>query len=246
MSLNVKLIKNESTGFQQPLLEPGMYPAYLVQVIGLGLQEQRAFQGKEKPPKQKVRFVYELIDAFMVDEDGNETEDPRMRGEELPLNSLEIENANSTKRYLAIDPQMEADGDWAALVGKPIMVNLTKTRGKGANADKFYNNIAGTATPRSGDVKRWPEPKCDLVVFDFYEPDVEVLMSQPDWIQKRVKESLDFAGSSLEQAIADYVPKAPEGDDSPEAEEDKKPAKKKEAKAKDVADTEDEEGDEDW
>lgn len=232
MSLNVKEMKNENTGFTQPIMDAGVYPAYLAQVVGLGLQEQRAWEGKPKEPKQMVRFVYELADEFMIDEEGNVTEEPRIRGEDIPLNPLDNDQANSTKRYYAIDPEVEADGDWSKLVGKPIMITITATKGKGKHEGKVFNNIAGTATPRAKEVGNMNPMVSEPVVFDMYEPDIEVFMDFPTWIQDKVKLSLDYEGSELEALVDAYVPKE---DDEKEAK--KKKAPKEEAPVKEKEDT---------
>ena len=51
------------------LLEANNYPARVVQVIDLGLQAQRPYQGKDKPPAYEIMLTYELGTEFMRDED---------------------------------------------------------------------------------------------------------------------------------------------------------------------------------
>ena len=104
MSLNGNKPTNAKR-VEQPLIEADVYPARLVQLIDLGLQAQRPYQGKDKPPVQEVMFTYELVDVFMVNEEGKEQEDkPRWVTETLPFYGLFADKATSTKRYKAFDP----------------------------------------------------------------------------------------------------------------------------------------------
>ena len=41
-------------------LETGTYAARIVQIIGLGVQERRPFQGEQKPPAPFIRITFEL------------------------------------------------------------------------------------------------------------------------------------------------------------------------------------------
>lgn len=75
MGLNAKKAAGGSDRVAQEVLEPGVYPARLVQLIDLGVQPQRPFQGKDKPPAQEIMITYEFTDEFLKDEDGNEIED---------------------------------------------------------------------------------------------------------------------------------------------------------------------------
>ena len=54
MALNIKKTGNKGSADRIPQanIEPGVYPARLVQLFDLGLQPQRPFQGKDKPPAQ--------------------------------------------------------------------------------------------------------------------------------------------------------------------------------------------------
>ena len=75
MAINASKVKTASNRIEQPNLEPGPYPARLVQIIDLGLQPQRPYKGVEKPPAHELMVTYELSDAFMIDKDGNDLED---------------------------------------------------------------------------------------------------------------------------------------------------------------------------
>lgn len=56
---------------------------------------------------------------------------------------------------------------------------------------------------RSKDAAKLPALVNEPKVFDFYEPDVKVFLSLPGFLQKIIKESLDFSGSKLESLLED-------------------------------------------
>ena len=217
MSLNVKNMKSESNFVRPPSLDAGTYPGAAVQVIGIGLQEQRPYKGETKAPKQMVMVTYELADEFMPDEDGGEDlTRPRWVNEDFPLNPLDVDLATSTKRYNAIDPTMSKGGDFSALVGVPCLIVISKDMSK-KDADVFYNNVKGVNTMRQKDADKAPSLVNPSKVFDFYEPDMEVFLSMPDWIQDKIKGGLDYGGSKLE-ALVEGNP-SPQKEDSGEKEQ---------------------------
>lgn len=200
MGLNASKIKeNESSNkVQQEPLDPGVYPARLVQLIDLGVQPQRAYQGKEKPPAHEIMLTYEFVDEFLKDEEGNDIEDkPRWYSETIPLFSLKADRAKSTLRYNAMDPDGVHGGDFAALVGTPVNVTLVHN----VSGDKTYVNVAGIAAMRPRDVSKCPELINEPKVFDLDNPDLEVLSSLPDWIKEKIKGNLHFKGSVLDKLL---------------------------------------------
>lgn len=201
----------------QANIEPGTYPARLVQIIDLGLQAQRAFQGKEKPPANEIMLTYELVDEFMKDEAGNDIEDkPRWISETLPFFGLFADKAKSTKRYFALDPNNDHDGDFAKLIGVPCNVTVVNN----SVGDKTYDNVAAVTTMRERDAAKCPDLVNPPKVFDVDAPDMEVFNSLPEWVRDKIKGNLNFKGSALEKLVGDAPP--------PKAKEEK-PAPKKEA-----------------
>jgi len=197
MSLNAKNVAS-SGGSQQDPIEPGTYQARLVQVIDLGVQDQRPYKGEEKPPIHTIRTVYELLDEYCLDENDEEDETkPRWVNEELAFHNLSCDRAKSTKRYLALDPQQEAEGDWTKLGSFPCMITVVNNESKG----KTYTNIASSATMRTKDAKKAKELVNDVSIFSLDDPDMEVFAKQPDWLQDKIKENHDYEGSILEERI---------------------------------------------
>jgi len=216
MSRNAKKIEapagSNNSGMEAPLLTPGAYPARVVQVVFVGVQEQRPFKGQAKDPIDEVRITYELSEEFMQDADGNDLEDkPRWFTESIPFHSLEVDRARSTKRYNAIDPNDTCDGDFGKLLGLPCQVVLVNNKGK-ANPDKIYTNITDV-TP-APNMRGYTQP--DLVNDTFYfDPqddnvDVEAFRGLPEWLQEVITKALDFKDSPLAAKIGGDTP--PESD----------------------------------
>lgn len=224
MALNAKTAGNdqqENRVTQSPI-EPGVYPGRLVQLIDLGLQAQRAFQGKDKPPAQEIMLTYELVDEFMKDEDGNDIEDkPRWVSETMPFHNLKADKAKSTKRYEAFDPKGEFDGDFSKAVGLPINITVVHN----VVGEKTYVNVANIAAMRPRDAEKCPELKNEAKVFDLSAPSLELFNSFPDWIKEKIKKNLNFQGSELEALLSGKPQekkeeKKPDPDDHPFKDED--------------------------
>lgn len=210
MALNVsKLPRQTSSAPAAEPLDPGSYPGRVVQIIELGLQPQRPYKGKDKPPAYEVRVVYELADEFMKDEDGNDDESkPRWVNEDFPMYSLESTMAKSTERYMALDPKLEYGGDFAQLIGTPCNITVVQRAGKGDNAGKIYNNVGGITAMRPKAAAVAPELVNKPVVFDLDDPDLEVFEAFPDFLKNKIKSNLEFNGSKLSDLLNGAEPKA--------------------------------------
>lgn len=196
MALNANKAGNggNKNRVEQPKLEAGNYPGRLVQIIDLGLQPQRPYQGKDKPPMQEVMWTYELVDAFLVDENGKEREDkPRWVSETLPFHNLKADKAKSTQRINALDPEGKLEGDISQMLDTPVNVTIVINEKDG----RTYENIGGTSPMRPRDAAKCPELKNPVKLFDSSEPDMEVFNSLPEWIQNKIKGNLNFKGSKL-------------------------------------------------
>lgn len=204
MALNAKKVPKaagNNNRIEQPNIDPGSYPARVVQIIDLGLQPQRPYKGEEKDPAYSLMMTYELLDEFCVDENGEPDETkPRWISEEFPLRNLEADLAKSTKRYKALDPDEDHGGDFTALIEAPCMVNVINNK---AADGRVFDNIAGVTGMRPKDAARAAPLVNEPKVFNLDEPDVEVFRSLPQWIQDKIKGNLDFGGSALEEALAE-------------------------------------------
>jgi hypothetical protein len=211
MGINATKSKNSGNGPAIAPLEAGGYPARLVAVVDVGLQPT-SYNGEAKDPAYQIVTTYELADEFLKDEDGDDIPDkPRWVSETFSLYDLSSEKAKSTKRYNVLDPSHENNGNWADLIGAPVLVTLVQSEGKGANSGKTYNNIGGTAPLRAKDVAKLPELVNGGYVFDLDAPDLEVFNKLPAWMQKKIKESLEFPGSRLAKLLEAQPKNADEG-----------------------------------
>jgi hypothetical protein len=223
MSLNAKKVAHSggNKGPAQEAIDPGSYPIRLAQIIDLGLQNQRPWQGEAKPPAHEMMLTYELLDEFCLDEDGNADEDkPRWLSETIPLRSLMAEKAKSTQRYYALDPNEDADGDFTALASAPANASIVQNAGKGKNVGKIYNNIVSLSPMRPKDAAKAEPLKKEPKVFVLDSPDMEVFNSLPDWIQDKIKDNLEFNGSDLQKALGDKPTKPEVADAADDAEGD--------------------------
>jgi hypothetical protein len=219
MSLNSNTLPAGGGSNIEPM-NPGTYPARVVAVVDLGLQEQRPFQGKEKPPANEIALTYEFVDEFLKDEDGNDLEDkPRWLTEMMSIYHLTAEKANSTKRFFALDPKNVNDGDFSKLVDSPCMVTVVHNPKKDKTG--VWENIGGVTAMREKDAKNCAPLVQDTIVFDLDEPDLEVFNRLPTFIKKKIKGGLEYEGSKLydltngEEKISDEEEDVGAKDESP-------------------------------
>lgn len=204
MALNAKKVKGTSNKTPVEPMDAGSYPARLVQVIDLGVQAQEPYNGQEKAPCQMIYTTYEFLDEFMKGEDGEPDETkPRWLSEKLPFYNLEADKAKSTLRYKSLDPNLDNDGDWSLLLGSPVLVTVVEQVAKaGPNAGKSYNRIASTTPMRAKDAAKAPELVNPTKMFSLDEPDLDVFLSLPDWLQEVIKGNLEYNGSKLEKLLS--------------------------------------------
>lgn len=200
MALNANKVPfaNKANRVEQAPLDPGTYPARLVQIIDLGVQTKKPFQSQPKPPVHQIMLTYELLDEFCVDEKGEMLEDkPRWVSETIAFRSLKVDLAVSTKRYYALDPDEVHEGDFVKLIGTPCNVTIVNNESQG----KIYNNVATVSAMRAKDAAKAPELVNPPKVFVLGEPDMEVFLSIPNWIQEKIQANLEFEGSALQKAL---------------------------------------------
>lgn len=216
MSLNAAKIPggNQENRIMQANLEPGNYPARVVQIIDFGLQPQRAYQGQDKPPAQEIGVTYELLDEFMKDEAGEDILDkPRWISETFPLRNIKADLAKSTKRYQALDHTNEFGGDFSQLLEVPCMVTVVNN----AVGDKIYDNVGNVSTMRARDAANAPELVNPSKFFDLDAPNLEVFNSFPKWIQEKIQSNLNYKGSLLEKALSGAPAKEEKKAEKPKA-----------------------------
>ena len=199
MSLNASKIKSTNNGPKQPNIEPGTYPARWVQLIDYGLQPQRPYQGQEKQPAYEMGITYELLDEFMLDEEGNEIEDkPRWISEIIPLHSLKADKAKSTQRYKAMDPDEVHEGDFTKLIGEPCNVTIVNNKSKDG---RVFDNVATISAMRPKDARGAPKLVNEPRVLSLDDTNTELFLSLPEWIQDKIKSGLEWESTNLYKAL---------------------------------------------
>lgn len=202
MSLNVNEFKGSSSKPPAPALDPGNYPARLVRVLYLGIQPQNPFKGEPKPPGPEFMTTYELLDEFLENEDGEpDTEKPRWISERFVVYPLTSENSKSTKRYLSLDPEAKFKGDWSSLLGAPCYLTITKRPSK-KDPSREYNNVASVQPMRAKEATKAPALVNEASSFDFNNPNLEVFLALPTFVQDIVKGAVNFPGSPLEDLLS--------------------------------------------
>lgn len=207
-------------------MDAGTYPARIVNMVDLGMQGQRPYQGKEKPPVNMISLTYEFVDEFMQDEDGNDlTDKPRWLTEMMPIYSLGAEKAKSTLRYLALDPKSVHKGDFSKIVDVPCQVTVIHNPNKKVPG-KVYENIGGVSLMREKDADKCAPLVNPSIIFDMDAPVMEDFAALPEFIQKKVREGINYEGSILDgmlggegagagEAKADDAPPLDDGDENP-------------------------------
>lgn len=182
-----------------PPLEQGLYKARVVQVIDLGLQP-RSFAGEEKEPQQQIMITYELLDEFLLDEQGEPQEDkPRWLSETFGLNSPKVEKAKSTKRLLALDPSKKIV-DFSKLLGVPCVLSVVQNPSK-TDATKIFNKISDVIAMKAKEQLGLPQLVNEPRSLDLDAPDKAVFDELPDWVKEKIRSGLEFKGSTAEKVF---------------------------------------------
>jgi len=205
MALNANKVRSSGGNSKfkpQAPIAVGTYPARLVSIIDLGVQPRRPWKGEVKDPIAMIRCTYELTTEFMKDEAGKDDETkPRWVSEDFPFYSLSADRAKSTQRYLALDPQQAAGGDWVQLLGAPVALTIVHNPSKN-DSTIVYSNIGATSPIMKG--MAVAELVNDPQTFDFDEPDMDVFNGLPDFLKDKIKGATNFKGSAVAQALG-YV-----------------------------------------
>lgn len=190
------------------VLDADNYPARVCQVVDLGIQPQKPFQGEEKPPIHQIMVTYELGTEFLPDENGEPDEEkPRWISETFPLYPLTSDRAKSTLRYRVLDPSKSQGGDWSKMVGRQCLVTVVQYEKDGTTR----NAVGGIA----GLMKGFEAPALvnEPRVFLMDEPDMEVFDAFPDWLKEKLVSNLGFEGSKLQAALTGSTTTEEESDE---------------------------------
>ena len=208
-----------------PLLDAGTYDARILSIVDLGMQPGSP---QYPEPKPKLEFRFELLDEFMVGEDGTVDETaPRVFNYEVTYNEdgYMDEKANIYKLISAIPSGFELE--LSEMVGLPVTVMIQKYMKKsGKNAGKEDNKVTSVLPMKAKTIATAGPLINKPLFFDLGEPDLAVwgklYKGNPYAHQDRIMASSSFAGSLLQKMLG-IEPDAP-ADDSDQDNDDGFPA----------------------
>jgi hypothetical protein len=187
-----------------PIIEAGTHPLRLCRVYDLGVQESE-FKGKKKLASE-ILVGFEILDTFMVDEDGNEdTKKPRMVSRRLKL----YKSATKGREFdwsRALDPTGKYNGDWAAMARDRVACFGAFIHNE--KDGKVYSNLETlTSVPRNFPV---PDGQVEIQIYDLDNPDLEVFEKLPDFIKEIIEKRIPddrqpvlYAPKAAEEVVED-------------------------------------------
>lgn len=207
MAFKKATTESKSAG-SAPVLEEGSYDARIVQIVDLGLQP--LMEGsKSKEPQRKIAFKFELLDEFMVGEDGKPIpEKPRWFEWEISYTSdgYMHEKSMMLKMWKAVGADDETE--LKDLIGRPLQVLLTRfMRTSGKHKGTESNKVTGAVKMKEKDVANAPALVNPTLFFDLDEPDVDAFKKLPFGnqycLQEKIKGNLEYNGSKLQALLGE-------------------------------------------
>lgn len=214
MSFVVKAQAQRQERVEYDPIKQGTHPAILYSIVGIGKQpidekykfvETKDGRTVEKQPKDAVVLTFEVKGQDITNQDGEVL--PRVIST-APL-TLSLHQKSKLFTYLkSIDPALKhteeagfEDIDVTGYVGSPCTVNIVQRAGTSRDGkQKIYANLSGvggysSSFPALGDSVNAP------IVFDFYNPNAEVLARIPKFVRGYMEKAVNFAGSDTEKAL---------------------------------------------
>lgn len=175
--MGLKVVEKENNVNAIQAMEEGVYPARIVQVVDLGLQQIE--YNKELKEAPRVIYTFEFPDEFVVI-DGEEL--PRRLSKEYTFPNTEYGWKQANLREL-----ISAAGKVDVLtkhLNKPVMVTVgTYESKKGGTRNKV---VSVSGVPKGLKVGNLVNPQ---IAFEMGDPIPEEL---PDWIKNKIRDSFDF------------------------------------------------------
>jgi hypothetical protein len=194
MTLNINSAKTSKprTDKVNPVPMDGVQLGVIIQVVDLGVQPGGSYQGEPKPDSRQLRVTYELPHDTH-DFDG-ETK-PLLISETFPFSGSDM--SKCYKRINSIDPGLKkTNGDYAALVGEPVMVQIVHKEGKGKHEGRTFANVASVSPLMRG----MTGPDSTFNPKYFYSPsshDQEVWDQMPEFLQGIINGRLDATSAPV-------------------------------------------------
>lgn len=187
--MNIKDLSSKKPMSDRPLPKVGTQGARLLHIVDVGIQPRKPFQGQEKAPCRKIWFNFELVQSLF---DYNGRQVPH-RIATADINASNDPKSALVKLLSGLDPADTAKGDLGLLLGKPYLVTVVHNK----VGDRTYANFAGAMPAPDGfDL---PQLSDKPGLFDYYKPDVDVLVSLPKWIREKIQSALNYKDSPTEK-----------------------------------------------
>jgi len=174
------LTKPTKSNYKKPDRIPvGSYPARLVQIITLGVQNDE-WQGETKQAS-KVTLTFELpTETINI----NGEEQPRWISKEYSL-SLH-EKSGLTQIVKVLDPS-NSWKDLADLLGKPCAIQVGSTMTGNAKIESVVHLMKGMQVAEIYNPAK-------MLAFDFDAPDLEMFATFPQFMQDKIKSAINYNG----------------------------------------------------
>lgn len=188
------LLKQQSRVKPEPI-EEGTYPAYVVQIIDVGLQEQTDFQtGESKGKKPTIRFTFELP-TETIEVDGEQK--PRWLSKAYTYsvskngNYYIHEKSGLAKLIVACGNKYDPFFDITKLLKCSLMCNVGVTTGG--------NNKVASTTKLPKGYPKLPPLVNTPIVFDLDNPDMAVYSTFPKFLKEQI--GLETESNSEEEDL---------------------------------------------
>lgn len=215
-------MRSKSKKFERQNPKPGASTAYLVRVVGLGLQSRKNPTTGDNEIKSKINFTYELSRQFMKDENGAEDKTrPFWVSEQFNVPDYYSVKSFFFQRLKAIDPDKQSGNgvSWkpSNMLGMPCTVTIEVNE----TPKGVYSNVKGVSGVPEELKEVLTKPVNEVLFFDFYKPTKESWASLYDWERKVIRGAVDYVGSEVEKIDIEYQTSQPK--ESKKVEDDKKP-----------------------
>lgn len=197
MSLCLKREKKEDIA----PLPTGTYMGVCIGVIDVGEQYVKMKNQKQGDYVPQCMFIFEIPSERVT-----------VNGEDKPrwvstrrLRFSADERSNLYKMLITwrgknfADEELNSAGQGFGLderAGAPAMLSLSIYEG---DDGRLHNGIeAVTGFPKGLPV---PQPESEILVFDMDKPDMEVMAKLPEWVQKIIRKSTQFADNAPEEKV---------------------------------------------
>lgn len=209
MSLNVNDAGGSSGPSQstRPLPTTGVRPARISQIVDLGVQPRKPYQGQEKSPIQQIFINLELV----TDEYEYEGEKVRHRLGPKPFSFVSRSHKNYNNSAIAdflngIDPKDSVKGDLAKLANRACLASIAHVDGFGQHVGKKFASITKVMEPPEN--YPVPELSAPAIVFSFDAPTAEAWNGIPKFLQEKIKLALNYPNSKVEALVKSLPVKA--------------------------------------